>query len=298
MSVTERVHTFGESGSLVGVVTLPPGDDGGLDAKAASRPFVVILNAGLVQRTGPFRLSVDLARRLATRGSRVLRFDQWGIGDSPPRGGGADADEQAVIATRAAMSFLTERYGARQYTVGGLCLGAAHAHRVGLVSDRVEGLFLLDGFAYTTASSRGRQLVSSLKHVERWPAMGRRLVEIGKERVLAGVRGASEEHGPPSSSPDARTGLLLRKWPPVESVRADLERMLHRGMRLFFLYTGGWRGFNDVHQFDEMFPHLPRRDRVTVELHEAADHTFLDLHDREAMFASVERFVGAWTEGR
>ena len=78
MSYVERVYHFGPSDSLLGVVTLPPGDR--LEA-STRRPFVIILNAGLVHRVGPFRMTVELARQLAKRGLRVMRIDQAGLGD-------------------------------------------------------------------------------------------------------------------------------------------------------------------------------------------------------------------------
>ena len=50
----------------------------------AGQPWVVLLNAGIIHRIGPNRLYVQLARRLASRGHAVLRFDLAGIGDSEP----------------------------------------------------------------------------------------------------------------------------------------------------------------------------------------------------------------------
>ncbi len=294
MSVTERVHTFGESASL-GIVTLPPGDDGTAGAAAAKRPFVVILNAGLVHRIGPFRMSVDLARRFALRGSRVLRFDQAGIGDSPAHGGAMSVEEQATDACKAAMDSLAERYGARTFTVGGLCTGAMNAHRVGLLDERVEGMWLLDGYAYPTALSKARHVASSLGRPQAWSSIARRLAREGagglRSMVAGGAPPSSERPAP--SGDASREALFFQKWPPVHVVRADLERMLGRGARFLFVYTGGWSSFTEAGQFDEMFPGLPGRGRITVDFHPDADHTFLALRERETMFRSVERFVAA-----
>ena len=58
--VRERGVVFGD-GRLLGVPTSPPDE-------ARDRPCVVILNAGVIHRVGPGRLSVDIARRAAAAG--------------------------------------------------------------------------------------------------------------------------------------------------------------------------------------------------------------------------------------
>ncbi len=293
MSFSERIHTFGESGSLTGVVTLPPGDLGAPEPAAAARPFVVILNAGLMHRVGPFRMAVDLARRLASGGSRVLRFDLSGIGDSPPRPGPATVEERALRDGHEVMSFLAERYGARRFAVGGLCTGAINAHRLGAADERVAALFLLDGYAYSTLPSLGRRVAGALLRPRSWASIGQRLTQEAAEEVRARFTSAplTGKPDPASSSRDERVDLFFQDWPPQASVRSDIERMLRRGARMLFLYSGGWSGYKHAGQFDEMFPDLPRRDRVTVEFLPEADHTFFALADREAMFRSVERLI-------
>lgn len=291
MSVTERIHTFGESGNLTGIVTLPPGDLGAASSSAAARPFVVILNAGLVHRVGPFRMSVDLARRLAAGGSRVLRFDQSGIGDSRSGGHAGTVEERAQSDGRQAMAFLADRYGARTFAVGGLCTGAMNAHRLGVEDERVAALWLLDGYAYPTWPGLGRRIAGALGRPRSWPSVGRRLAGETMEYALSrlGWTGLAAAPAPPPA--DARTALFFQDWPPLASVRRDLERMLRRGAHMLFVYSGGWSGYEHAGQFDEMFPRLPGRERVTVDFQPEADHTFFALADREAMFRSVERLL-------
>lgn len=299
MSLHERIHTFGESGSLAGVVTLPPGDLGTPDAPAAARPFVVILSSGLVHRVGPFRMAVDLARRLAAGGARVLRFDQSGIGDSPSRGGASSVEEQALRDGREAMSFLAERYGAGAFMVGGLCTGAMNAHRLGAADERVTALWLVDGYAYPTWPGFRRRIAGALLRPRSWPSIGRRLAVEARDLLRASL-GSGPLAGsalPASAERDPRAELFFQDWPPAESVRADLERMLRRGVRLLFVYSGAWSGYEHAGQFDEMFPDLPRRERLTVDFHPGADHTFFALADREAMFRSVERLLAEVNTG-
>ena len=67
----ETAHVFGDG--LVGV--LHHGAQG-----ARQDTAVILLNAGMVQRMGPYRGGVQLARSLAGGGFPVFRFDQSGLG--------------------------------------------------------------------------------------------------------------------------------------------------------------------------------------------------------------------------
>ncbi|MBK6695872.1 MAG: alpha/beta hydrolase [Myxococcales bacterium] len=291
MSPKERVHAFGPDGSLMGIVTLP---DASFDSEpaAASRPFVVLLNAGIVHRAGPFRLAVSLARSLAERGFSVLRFDQSGLGDSAKGEGGAHATEQVLKDGRAAMDFLAQRYGARQFVVGGLCSGAMNAHRIGVADDRVVGLWMLDGSAYPTLSTHRPTVKRVLRSPGRWAGSGRRLSGRAWSMVAGLMRGPTPI-GPSAEASDERKGLFYQDWPPKETARRELDQMLTRGARILFVYTGGWSGFVHPRQFDEMFPRLSHRERVTVKYYPHADHTYLLQGDRNEMTADVGAFLDA-----
>jgi pimeloyl-ACP methyl ester carboxylesterase len=290
LNPTERIHTFGVGGSLVGIVSLPPGDDGSTAVSngAMGRPFVILLNAGLVHRAGPFGMSVELARRLATQGFRVLRFDQAGLGDSLPRAGAADP-QPAVADGRAAIDFLSQRYGAQRFVVGGLCSGAMNAHHLCLADVRVSGVWLLDGYAYATPLYYRQLVLRKLRKPETWVASAQRLVARATRRLGAGGTGALTSE--PVEVSGSREALFFQDWPPVEDARLQLQEMLGRGARMLFVYTGGWSYFVAEEQFDEMFPRLEGRQQITVKYHPEADHSYLLRADREAMFGQVEAFL-------
>jgi predicted ATP-grasp superfamily ATP-dependent carboligase/alpha/beta superfamily hydrolase len=103
----------------------------GIQTRAAATetdlPMIVMFNAGVVHRVGPNRLYTLLARNIAALGFPVFRCDIEGIGDSVlrvpgrenhpyPNGAMQDAD---VILT-----FLRDRFGAKQFILMGLCSGA------------------------------------------------------------------------------------------------------------------------------------------------------------------------------
>lgn len=288
MSVNERAHSFGRDGSLVGIVTLPDGDDGD---PTATRPFVVVLNAGLIHRVGPFGLSVQLARRLAAKGFRVLRFDQSGTGDSAPRAAPLSVDDHTRLDGREALDFLEERYGAKTFILGGLCSGALNAHWIAKADERVVGLYLLDGYAYPTRSYQLHRVGRLLKRPQTWLPTGRRLALRAREEVRQRLRGATAEGEAAPNARDELVDLFYRDWPDVADTRADLEQMLRRGVRLLFVYSGGWSKFVAPSQFDAMFPRLEGRERITVRYQPHADHMFTALADRDALLRELELFV-------
>ena len=77
--MSERPVMIGADRNLMGIVCEPDGP------WPASRPAMIMLNAGLIHRVGPNRLHVRLARELAARGFLSLRLDLSGRGDSDPR---------------------------------------------------------------------------------------------------------------------------------------------------------------------------------------------------------------------
>ena len=90
----ESAVTFG-GGRLLGVLSQPE--------SSADRQCLLILNAGLVYRVGPGRLSWDLAHWAADLGFSSFRFDWSGLGDSAPRIPPLGAIESAVADWRQAM---------------------------------------------------------------------------------------------------------------------------------------------------------------------------------------------------
>ena len=71
----EAAVSFGPNASLVGIITSPS-----VPAARRELPGVILLNAGIINRVGPNRIYVKMARRLADMGLPVLRFDFSGRG--------------------------------------------------------------------------------------------------------------------------------------------------------------------------------------------------------------------------
>jgi dienelactone hydrolase len=139
----ERVITFGDNGNLVGILAEPNGAD-----KKSDVPCVLILNAGILHHVGPFRLHVIAARRFAEQGYASLRFDIAGIGDSLSIGGKGYDEERVILDIQSAMDAMCRKKSITDFILMGLCTGAANAHRVAIVDDRIKGGVFLDGYAY------------------------------------------------------------------------------------------------------------------------------------------------------
>jgi len=149
--VREEAVLLGKSGSLVGVITVPPAH-----AREASRPAVILLNAGLVHRVGPGRLYVRLARRLAARGFVVVRFDWSGIGDSPFSTEKGTRESLHIGETREAMDLIARSRGVDGFCVMGLCSGAVGALKTILKDSRAVGAVLINPGGFNPSAEWNR----------------------------------------------------------------------------------------------------------------------------------------------
>src|SRR5687767_9302198 len=131
---------------------------GSLHRPAASEEegtAIVILNQGLLDRSGAHRLSVKCARRWAARGFPVLRFDARGVGDSEgdwtiPENGAPikmlykNIEEGAwILDTHAAIDYVCAATSARNVVLVGVCGGAVSALHAAAEHPAVVGLVMV-----------------------------------------------------------------------------------------------------------------------------------------------------------
>jgi alpha-beta hydrolase superfamily lysophospholipase len=139
----ERSLVFGRGRPLFGILT--PADP----ARARpQRPPILLTNAGCVNRVGPHRIYVEMARRWARLGFDVLRLDLSGIGDSPVEPGVAENltyPPSAIEDLGAAIRVL----GATRLIVAGLCSGGDYAFQLAAREPRVVGAWLLNPRTFT-----------------------------------------------------------------------------------------------------------------------------------------------------
>jgi dienelactone hydrolase len=264
----ERVVTFGAENCLTGIVSEPP------VARSAS-PAVLLVTAGIIHHVGPYRLYVDLARKLAPAGFLTLRFDVSGVGDSQPRPDHLTDAEAPLADIREAMDFLQGRYGTSEFVLLGLCSGAYQAHEVAVRDTRVVGTVQLDGYGYRTVGYYLHQLVRKYLSPRRWAKF---LLRKKKERSAGNWNPRPE---------DPRLEIYGEAFPPRPKVKMEIHGLAARGVRMLFIYSGGVpEYFNHRGQFVAMFGRLPAAS-VTMEYFESADHTYAWSPDREMLVARI-----------
>jgi len=272
----ERVITFGDEKSLVGILAEPGEADEIRDA-----PCVLILNSGILHHVGPFRLHVDAARYLAAHGYRVLRFDVAGIGDSLSARG-ADYDEDRVIAdVRTAMDELENKKGIHDFVLMGLCTGAANSHKAAIADDRVKGGIFLDGYAYPTWRFYIRRYLPAVCDPVRIKNILARAVRrfFGKTEKEDDFSGASEDFG-------------WWRLPPKDEIRKDLAKFVDRGVDLLYVHSGDQcEVYNYQNQFADAFSSLDFKGKLKVIINDEADHTYIMAVDRDRLINQVTAWL-------
>ena len=173
----ETVCSFGPSDSMFGVLTNPEDS-----VRVEGAPIALILNAGIVHRIGPFRMHVDIARRLADKGISTLRLDLSGLGGSAPRTGKIEMEDRARLDVSDAMNFLTEKTGVEKFVLLGLCSGAYNAHQVAVKDHRIVGSVFMDGIVFRTIGFFFRYQIGRFFRFRFWRnAIKRRLTQSGSD---------------------------------------------------------------------------------------------------------------------
>jgi len=270
----ERVVTFGPDSILVGIETLPAED-----RNDPNLPAVVLLNAGVVHRTGPHRMTVRLARRLAEAGFHVLRYDRSGLGDSLPRSTG-NSTGAAIADGQAAMDYLADTSGRKRFVFGGLCSGADNSLKIALVDKRVVGMILLDPFGYRTPrfylqrfQARGADLGVLLRYANR---------ELGE--TLHRCLGRWLPSRPDASAPPKPAAAYRREQTPKELFGRQLRHLTDRGTRILAIYTGSASDkYNYAEQFSDGFRTFGLADRVDCEYLREVNHTFTELSAQQLL---------------
>ena len=274
----ETVCSFGPSDSMFGVLTTPEES-----VRVEGAPIALILNAGIVHRIGPFRMHVDIARRLAEKGMSTLRIDLSGLGGSAPRTGKIEMEDRARLDVSDAMNFLTEKTGVEKFVLLGLCSGAYNAHQVAVKDHRIVGSVFMDGIVFRTIGFFFRYQIGRFFRFRFWRnAIKRRLTQSGSD--------TSESDGNSLAEGEFFNNDNLSK----DSVVNDLKGLLNRGVEMLFLYTDGYDDICGRSQFKEMYGMSPDNGQLQVEYYPKSEHTFRLVENRKV---ACQR-VATWFEDR
>ncbi|MEK8051130.1 alpha/beta fold hydrolase [Ideonella sp. DXS22W] len=283
--VREQALVFGDG--LVGVLSAPAVAPPG----AGERPALLVVNAGLVHRSGPQRLHVALLRRMAAQGFTGLRFDFSGIGDSLPRADSLPYTQSTLLELRQAMDAVAAHSGCTRFVVLGLSSGALVSLAAAGADERVAGVCLMNPHGFGSASvwgehvdalSAGRDYARNLRSLDSWRKLltgrtnYRRLLSAVRARVVP--RPADPEHAAVTAAAQPLfAGVFARALPALfvfsekDASRDNIEQILGRG----------WQ----------------RRLGATVRVATIADanHTFANPGHLQQVLAAIEQWIlQAW----
>jgi acetyl esterase/lipase len=273
--IIERTVSFGQNGSLIGIVTEPA-------HAAADLPKLVAINGGILPRSGRARIYVTLSRRLASLGYSMLRFDMSGIGDSLSRGDGLPPIDAAIQDIKDALDWFVGDNG--QVVLMGLCDGANFAAHRASIDPRVVGAVLIDPLVPRTR----RYLMLHFWRRIFSPAIWREIV-TGTHPVWRTMKMKTRA----VLGPDKADEPFDQNDPVVrEQLRRIYQGLVDNGVEVYAIFTGGMQHRHCYReQLLDAFPTIKFTDKLRLEYFEANDHHFEWPPHRAWLLAAVEGWL-------
>lgn len=270
----ERVVTLGANQQLVGTHCAPTA------SPAASTGFI-LLNAGVIQRMGPRRFNVKLARQLAQAGFHSLRVDLSGQGDSRPAAGTASHEEQVRADLQAAMDCLQAACGIERFVIAGICSGAIAGLDMAQRDTRVVGLWMLDGHVYATFKAR----------LARYHLQLTRAFRVTMADWFGKLAGGARK---PNTQAPRYSGDDTSRAPSREAFADILDKLADRGVRMYLMYSSDllWH-YSYQGQFKDTFKGRRFVDKVRCDFLKEIDHTVTALSAQQDVIARIQD----WADG-
>ncbi len=265
--------------------------------------IVLLLNSGAQRRSGPGRLYVLMARRLAANGAAVLRIDQPGLGDSPARVGERDN----VIYPRGIVQDLCElvrqlreRWPHAACHAVGICSGAFHALQLGREHAGLDSVVAINPLtfdwpgegplaeplpAHMVTREMSRYLRSPLSR-QRWRKLLRGEVDIRRvARLLA-------RHAGQSFAKASRTLARMLHLPLRNDLADDLTRTTAGGTVLHLVFAENEPGEDLLRSLaGRAVDRLQRQHRLHLHHVVDADHTFTGEAARQRVAALMDALL-------
>lgn len=281
----EQVVLFGQTKSLVGIVTEPNSN-----ARNTSLPAIIILNAGLLHRIGPNRLHVKIARRMAHAGFFVLRFDFSGIGDSRARNDNLPFDDSSLSETQEAMHYLSSTRNVRRFILVGLCSGANIAFRTACRDGRVIGAIGVNGSYLDSQATEGLSLYAQSSIQGRYY----RKQVLNYRSWLRLIKGKSDLHGVARCLAVKARNLLSRKTNVQIEADSAIEwnPLIERRVESLLIYSEGSTAL-DIHNLvhEKRLHELRASGKLLIEIVEHTDHVFTLLWSQEVLMDLIEKWA-------
>ncbi|MEO8216229.1 MAG: hypothetical protein ABI718_04015 [Acidobacteriota bacterium] len=275
----ERAFTAGEPTPLAGVVTEPSEFD-------PDRSAVLILNSGVMHHVGSCRLSVKVARAIATRGMLAVRFDFSGIGDSDQRRSTESFEITSRKECSEVMDYVQRTRGTRRFIVFGLCSGADAAYNAALADDRVVAFAQIDGYCYVTPRYYFERYWPVVKDPSRWKRfLERRRRQLLNPSTMSPVDGVAEEF--------LELPAYRRVFPSRKEVASGLQRLVERGVNMYINFTGGEPHYNYRDQFQDSFRKVNFGGLLRVDFYPGTNHIITQAADQRMIVNNI----ATWAAG-
>jgi len=269
----EQSYSIGHSPRLVGIYTYAeekntkPADD--------PRPTILLLNSGLLNRIGPFRHYVRLAREFSKQGFNTCRFDLSGIGDSERRSDNRTHDEHAVDDVYQVMNFLEQQHNHKTFLVMGICTGADNAHKAMVRHKNIVGAVSIDGYSYPTLKYYLNYYGEKLFHSSSWMT----LVRTFSEKLTCLFR---------QDKQDSKFESFDFEWilPKKSKTEADYKLFIKRKVFLLSIFTASWP-YNYNEQLADSLPNIEFGENIQSVYLENAEHTFPLQQDRNELTSVI-----------
>ncbi len=271
----ERVFNFGTNNELSGILTIAESEQ-----QKRGAPSILFLNAGFLHKTGFNRFNTELARQLSVCGYSSLRFDLHGLGDSAACPPSIEYEKQVIVDIQQAIDEVTARSGTQNCIMIGLCSGADFAHVVAMIDRRISGVVLLDGYAYRTFGyyirDYGPGIINPYRSI-------RFVVNRTWKRFFS---------APWQRSVIRVNDVYTRSFPPKKQIIKELQELIDRGVKLFFIYSGGIPlYYNYADQFFDMFRSVKFKGMVFHRYFKEADHTYTIVSVRQKLKSAIREWI-------
>jgi exosortase A-associated hydrolase 1 len=277
MNAEEVAVTFDCLGeTLVGIVHVPE--------KPASRGLLCVLAGGPQYRIGCCRQQVLLARRLASTGTPVMRFDYRSMGDAGGTDPGLDRTEDI---NAAADAFMRHVPGLKDIVLYGGCDGASAIAISGWRQPNVSGWILNNPFT----KNEETQAKVMIKHYYRQRLFSKQLwkkvlrFEFDFREAFSSLAQTLRK----ASSKSVASQVPAKD--PFDPSRPFTERMLEGWKRFdgdVLLLIGGRslvaKAFDECVAGSKEWQAVTGRPQVHRHVMANADHTFSEPQSRESLF--------------
>jgi pimeloyl-ACP methyl ester carboxylesterase len=222
---------------------------------------------------------VNLARMLAARGCRAVRFDFSGIGDSPPRNDGTPPLLSCMQDIREILDWLQAQHGVRRVVLVGLCAGADHAVLYCRSDARVVGLVLMDPSLPPTKQYYFHYFMQRLGHLRNWLSVlgGRSGILRLLSRQLRNKLHAADDLG----------SLTLQDLPFSPYLRECYAVAAKRRTRLLAVFTSVSARHAYHRQILDAFPEVAAGGSIRLEYFAESDHLFSQPASRARLYNAI-----------